>query len=50
VEREIGEKRLISFHGTGLSVAPGISYNDIALGGNEEEVSCNWNIIFVLPY
>lgn len=37
VEKEIGEKRVISFHGAGLSVAPEISYGDIALGGDEEE-------------
>lgn len=37
VEKEIGEKRLISFHGTGLSVGPEVSYSDLALGGNEEE-------------
>ncbi|CAL0331600.1 unnamed protein product [Lupinus luteus] len=28
VEKEIGEKRIISFHGTGLSVAPEISFSD----------------------
>ncbi|OIV92976.1 hypothetical protein TanjilG_20638 [Lupinus angustifolius] len=28
VEKEIGEKRLISFHGTGLSVAPEISFSE----------------------
>lgn len=37
VEKEIGEKRVISFHGAGLSIAPEISYSDIALGGDEEE-------------
>ncbi|XP_050263710.1 glycerol-3-phosphate acyltransferase, chloroplastic isoform X2 [Quercus robur] len=30
VEKEIGEKRVISFHGVGLSVSPGISFSDIA--------------------
>ncbi|CBI33823.3 hypothetical protein VitviT2T_002512 [Vitis vinifera] len=30
VEKEIGEKRLISFHGTGLSVAPEIKFHEIA--------------------
>ncbi|KAL0368027.1 UNVERIFIED_CONTAM: Glycerol-3-phosphate acyltransferase, chloroplastic [Sesamum calycinum] len=29
VEKEIGEKRVISFHGVGLSVAPEISYQEI---------------------
>ncbi|CAL0314178.1 unnamed protein product [Lupinus luteus] len=29
VEKEIGEKRIISFHGTGLSVAPEISFSEI---------------------
>ena len=28
VEKEIGEKRFISFHGTGLSAAPEISFNE----------------------
>ncbi|OIV94435.1 hypothetical protein TanjilG_25497 [Lupinus angustifolius] len=28
VEKEIGEKRVISFHGTGLSVAPEISFSE----------------------
>ncbi|KAJ7953400.1 Glycerol-3-phosphate acyltransferase, chloroplastic [Quillaja saponaria] len=30
VEKEIGERRDISFHGTGLSVAPEISFSEIA--------------------
>ncbi|XP_050377267.1 glycerol-3-phosphate acyltransferase, chloroplastic isoform X2 [Argentina anserina] len=30
VEKEIGEKRVIAFHGTGLSVAPEIPFSDIA--------------------
>ncbi|KAL5794627.1 hypothetical protein ACOSP7_003221 [Xanthoceras sorbifolium] len=38
VEKEIGEKRAISFHGTGLSVAPEINFMDIvAACGNPEE-------------
>ncbi|GAB2273436.1 Glycerol-3-phosphate acyltransferase ATS12, chloroplastic [Dionaea muscipula] len=37
VEKEIGEKRIISFHGAGLSVAPEINYSDLAVGVNEEE-------------
>lgn len=28
VEKEIGEKRIISFHGVGLSVAPAISFSE----------------------
>lgn len=39
VEKEIGEKRVISFHGTGLSVAPEISFADIVTASeNPEEV------------
>ncbi|KDP30701.1 hypothetical protein JCGZ_16136 [Jatropha curcas] len=30
VQKEIGEKRVISFHGVGLSIAPGISFSEIA--------------------
>ncbi|XP_044466187.1 glycerol-3-phosphate acyltransferase, chloroplastic-like isoform X2 [Mangifera indica] len=30
VEKEIGERRAVSFHGVGLSVAPEISFSDIA--------------------
>ncbi|XP_056842769.1 glycerol-3-phosphate acyltransferase, chloroplastic [Raphanus sativus] len=29
VEKEIGEKRLVGFHGTGLSIAPEISFSDV---------------------
>ncbi|XP_019094497.1 PREDICTED: glycerol-3-phosphate acyltransferase, chloroplastic-like [Camelina sativa] len=29
VEKEIGEKRLVGFHGTGLSVGPEISFSDV---------------------
>ncbi|XP_051137109.1 glycerol-3-phosphate acyltransferase, chloroplastic [Andrographis paniculata] len=38
VEKEIGEKRVISFHGVGLSAAPEISYRDVtaAFKGSEE--------------
>ncbi|KAK6122560.1 hypothetical protein DH2020_043697 [Rehmannia glutinosa] len=38
VEKEIGEKRVISFHGVGVSVAPSINYHEIAsaLGDPEE--------------
>ncbi|RWW32445.1 hypothetical protein BHE74_00018972 [Ensete ventricosum] len=39
VEKQIGERRKISFHGIGLSVAPEINFDDIASGcENPEEV------------
>ncbi|KDO50325.1 hypothetical protein CISIN_1g033699mg [Citrus sinensis] len=45
VEREVGEKRVISFHGAGLSVAPEISFADIITASkNPEEVG--WVITF----
>ncbi|KAI8530564.1 hypothetical protein RHMOL_Rhmol11G0069600 [Rhododendron molle] len=38
VEKEIGESRVISFHGTGVSVAPAISFHEIdAACGDPEE-------------
>lgn len=38
VEKHIGERRKISFHGVGLSVAPEMDYNEIAAGcANPEE-------------
>ncbi|XP_059440786.1 glycerol-3-phosphate acyltransferase ATS12, chloroplastic [Corylus avellana] len=38
VEKEIGEERVISFHGAGLSVSPGISFSEIAAAcGNPEK-------------
>ncbi|XP_061343098.1 glycerol-3-phosphate acyltransferase, chloroplastic [Gastrolobium bilobum] len=37
VEKEIGEKRVISFHGTGLSVAPEISFAAPAAAGESPE-------------
>lgn len=38
VEKQIGEKRLISYHGVGLSVAPEMSFNEIAADvGHPEE-------------
>ncbi|KAK2662654.1 hypothetical protein Ddye_001228 [Dipteronia dyeriana] len=38
VEKEIGERRAVSFHGAGLSVAPEISFMDIvAACGNPDE-------------
>lgn len=39
MEREIGERRVISFHGVGLSVAPEISFSEVtAASENPEEV------------
>lgn len=32
VEKEIGERRVIAFHGTGLSIAPPINFNEISDG------------------
>ncbi|KAL2901214.1 Glycerol-3-phosphate acyltransferase chloroplastic [Bienertia sinuspersici] len=37
VEKEIGETRLISYHGVGLSVEPEINYCDVSLGCQTEE-------------
>ncbi|XVE65346.1 hypothetical protein DITRI_Ditri07aG0173400 [Diplodiscus trichospermus] len=37
VEKEIGERRVISFHGAGLSVAPKISLQEIAVASAESE-------------
>lgn len=37
VEREVGEKRVISFHGAGLSVAPEISFADIITASKNPE-------------
>ncbi|KAJ8754403.1 hypothetical protein K2173_002854 [Erythroxylum novogranatense] len=38
VEKEIGERRVISFHGTGLSIAPEVAFTEIAANcGNPEE-------------
>lgn len=41
VEKNIGEKRIISFHGTGISVGPKIDFHEVA-GALEdsEEVGC----------
>ncbi|GFZ08684.1 phospholipid/glycerol acyltransferase family protein [Actinidia rufa] len=39
VEKEIGERRLISFHGTGLSVAPEISFSEIVAACGDPEKS-----------
>ncbi|KAM6556597.1 hypothetical protein CsatB_003616 [Cannabis sativa] len=37
VEKEIGEKRIISFHGVGVSVAPAISFSEIAVSHERSE-------------
>ncbi|XVF52040.1 hypothetical protein PTKIN_Ptkin04bG0233200 [Pterospermum kingtungense] len=37
VEKELGEKRIINFHGTGLSVAPAINLPEIAAGCEKPE-------------
>ncbi|PPR88465.1 hypothetical protein GOBAR_AA32225 [Gossypium barbadense] len=37
VEKEIGEKRIITFHGAGLSIAPQISFPEIAAACEESE-------------
>ena len=40
MEKDIGEKRVISFHGVGLSVAPEIKFHEIAGSyENPDEVS-----------
>ncbi|PIA58718.1 hypothetical protein AQUCO_00500570v1 [Aquilegia coerulea] len=44
VEKEIGEKRVISFHGVGLSVAPEMNFNEIAsLHENPEKVKVEFS-------
>ncbi|KMT11376.1 hypothetical protein BVRB_5g107070 [Beta vulgaris subsp. vulgaris] len=37
VEKEIGEKRVMQYHGVGLSAGPEINYNDLSLGCENEE-------------
>lgn len=37
VEKEIGEKRVISYHGVGLSVAPEMSFNQVAANHENPE-------------
>lgn len=37
VEKEIGEKRVMTFHGAGLSVAPKISFQEIAAASGTSE-------------
>lgn len=45
VEKEIGEKRVMQYHGVGLSAGPEINYNDLSLGcENEEEVGYSSNL------
>lgn len=45
VEKQIGERRLISYHGVGLSVAPEMSFSEIASDiENHEEVCPIHNI------
>ncbi|XP_054824402.1 glycerol-3-phosphate acyltransferase, chloroplastic-like [Prosopis cineraria] len=39
VEKEIGEKRIISFHGVGLSVAPAISFSEATIACESPEES-----------
>ncbi|XP_028805976.1 glycerol-3-phosphate acyltransferase, chloroplastic [Neltuma alba] len=39
VEKEIGEKRVISFHGVGLSVAPAISFSEVTVACESPEKS-----------
>eukprot|EP01018_Ginkgo_biloba_P005123 Gb_19458 [translate_table: standard] len=37
VEKEIGEKRMIGFHGVGISLAPEAKFNDFAAGPKNQE-------------
>ncbi|KAL6515125.1 hypothetical protein OROHE_018757 [Orobanche hederae] len=37
VEKEIGERRVISFHGVGLSVAPSINYHEFTSALEDQE-------------
>ena len=47
VEKEIGEKRMMTFHGAGLSVGPKISLPEIAAGCEKsEEVGCLCSYIY----
>lgn len=48
VEKEIGEKRVISFHGTGISVAPKINFREIADAcPDPEDVGYIYNFIYI---
>lgn len=50
VEKEIGEKRIISYHGTGISLAPEISFSDITAScENPEKVRRIWSLRLQLP-
>lgn len=39
VEKNIGEKRIVSFHGAGISVAPKIDFHEVAGSLEDPEVS-----------
>uniref|UniRef100_M1B6P6 Glycerol-3-phosphate acyltransferase n=1 Tax=Solanum tuberosum TaxID=4113 RepID=M1B6P6_SOLTU len=39
VEKNIGEKRVVSFHGAGISVAPKIDFHEVAGALEDPEVS-----------
>lgn len=43
VEKNIGEKRVVSFHGAGISVAPKIDFREVAGTLEDPEVSCQGN-------
>ena len=40
IEKEIGEQRVISFHGVGLSVAEEIKYGDVTAQSRNADVVC----------
>lgn len=37
VEKEVGERRIVSFHGTGLSAAPAVSFSSIIDSAEQSE-------------
>ncbi|XP_059428468.1 uncharacterized protein LOC132162222 [Corylus avellana] len=45
-EKEIGEERVISFHGAGLSVSPGISFSEIAAASGNPEKDSSITVAF----
>lgn len=47
VEKEIGEKRVISFHGVGLSVAPEVRFSELAALCEVPEEVCSLPIYLV---
>lgn len=50
VEKEIGEKRIISYHGAGISLAPEISFSDTTAScENPEKVRRIWSFRLQLP-